>query len=139
MFNELIEVIDKKKETTEEGTEPQKESNEISSIPSINYITEPKELINAETEMEKAPQEICKNEDLNIKAYIYGHDFNTSYEYKRYEVKINKFDFQQMDKIFKNGKMLKMKLAKSGELFKNKPAKSGKKLLTIYKKSGKIK
>ena len=64
--NELIEVIDKKKETTEEGTEPQKESNEISSIPSINYITEPKELINAETEMEKVPQEICKNEDLNI-------------------------------------------------------------------------
>ena len=64
--NELIEVIDKKKETTEEGTEPQKESNEISSIPSINYIKEPKELINAETEMEKAPQEICKNEDLNI-------------------------------------------------------------------------
>ena len=39
-----------------------------------------------------------------------------------------------MDKIFKNGKMLKMKLAKSGELFKNKPAKSGKKLLTIYRK-----
>ena len=39
-----------------------------------------------------------------------------------------------MDKIFKNGKMLKMKLVKSGKSFKNKPAKSGKKLLTIYKK-----
>jgi len=47
-----------------------------------------------------------------------------------------------MDKIFKNGKMLKMKqngkmlkmkLVKSGKLFKNKPAKSGEKLLTIYK------
>ena len=31
-----------------------------------------------------------KNEDLNIKAYIYGHDFNTSYEYKRYEVTLEK-------------------------------------------------
>ena len=39
-----------------------------------------------------------------------------------------------MDKIIKNGKVLKMRPAKSGKLFKNKPAKSGKKLLTIYRK-----
>ena len=38
-----------------------------------------------------------------------------------------------MDKIIKNGKVLKMKPAKSGKLLKNKPAKSGKKLLTIYR------
>lgn len=31
-----------------------------------------------------------KNEDLNIKAYMYDYDFNTSYEYKRYEVKLEK-------------------------------------------------
>lgn len=39
-----------------------------------------------------------------------------------------------MDKIIKNGKILKIKPAKSGKLFKNKPAKSGKNLLTIYRK-----
>jgi len=31
-----------------------------------------------------------KNEDLNIKAYIYDHDFNASYEYKKYEVTLEK-------------------------------------------------
>lgn len=39
-----------------------------------------------------------------------------------------------MDKIIKNGKVFKMKLAKSGKLLKNKPAKNGNKLLTIYRK-----
>ena len=31
-----------------------------------------------------------KNEDLNIKAYIHDHDFNTPYDYKRYEVTLEK-------------------------------------------------
>ena len=31
-----------------------------------------------------------KNEDLNIKAYIHDHDFNTPYEYKRYEVTLER-------------------------------------------------
>lgn len=39
-----------------------------------------------------------------------------------------------MDKIIKNGKVLKMIPAKSGKSLKNKPAKSGNKLLTIYRK-----
>ena len=43
-----------------------------------------------------------------------------------------------MDKIIKNGKVLKTILAKSGKLSKDKPAKSGKKLLTIYRKHDNI-
>ena len=39
-----------------------------------------------------------------------------------------------MDKIIKNGKVLKMIPAKSGNLPKSKPAKNGKKLLTINRK-----
>ncbi len=37
-----------------------------------------------------------------------------------------------MDKIIKNGKVLKMKPAESGKPLKMKPAKCGNKLLTIY-------
>ena len=64
--NELINIINKKKETTEEGTNPKMVENEISNIPSINYESIPKKLVDNETYMEKTPQEICTNEPLNI-------------------------------------------------------------------------
>ena len=64
--NELITIFNEKKETTEEGTNPKIVENEISNIPSINYESIPKKLVDNETYMEKIPQEICTNEPLNI-------------------------------------------------------------------------
>jgi hypothetical protein len=64
--NELITIFNEKKETAEEGTNPKIVENEISNIPSINYESIPKKLVDNETYMEKIPQEICTNEPLNI-------------------------------------------------------------------------